>query len=294
MEGARRDICCGSLAGVASQLVCFPFDTMRTRLQMASGPMGLRDCARSTWATEGMHGFYKGMVTPLLAQSVYKAVIFTTSTAVRNALNDARGVERSSLATVSIAGATAGAVNAAVVTPVELIRNRLQVQGAAGFAGTQYRGSLDVACRTVSAYGVRGLWTGYASTVARDGPGLALFFFAFEAVRRALDGVARGQSKEAATASVGATTRFGDVVLAAPCAGVAFWTWALPVDTVKSVVQAAGNEARTTASLVAEMWQCGGVRRFFCGWQAAYVRGIPGATTTLCVHTYCSHLWDEL
>ena len=286
-----RDICCGSLAGVASQLVCFPFDTMRTRLQMASVPMRLRDCVRSTWANEGVRGFYTGLLGPLLAQSAYKAVIFTTSTAVRNALNDARGVERSSLATVSIAGATAGAVNAAVVTPVELVRNRLQVQGAVGFAGTQYSGPMDVARRTVSAYGVRGLWTGYASTVARDGPGLALFFFAFEAARRALDG---GRNEEgAAAASAGATTRFSDVVLAASCAGVAFWTWALPVDTVKSVVQAAENEGRTTASLVAEMWQRGGVRRFFSGWQAAYVRGIPGATTTLCVHTYCSSLWDE-
>ena len=281
-----RDLFCGSLAGIVSCAVCYPIDTMRTRLQIAAGSnrsMSLRDLAASTWKREGVRGFYRGCSVPLFAQSVYKAIIFSTSSAVRNALNHASGSQRSSFTHISIAGAVAGAVNSAVVTPVELVRNRLQIQGALGFVGPEYTGPVDVVRCTIRGHGVGALWTGYASTVMRDGPGLALFFLAFEATRRGLC-TARGGDED---------LRLAEIAFAASCAGVAFWSWALPVDTVKSIVQAAGNEQRSTASIVSEMYSRGGVARFFAGWQAAYIRGIPGATTTLCVHTYCSKMWDE-
>ena len=46
-------------------------------------------------------------------------------------------------------------------------------------------------------------------------------------------------------------------------------------------------------TVVSEMYAEGGLARFFRGWQAAYIRGIPGASSTLVTYTYLSRLWDD-
>jgi hypothetical protein len=65
------------------------------------------------------------MAAPFLAQGVYKAVIFSVNSAVAKMLKN--GDEPLSLAKKAICGSVAGAANSVVVTPVELVRNRLQV-----------------------------------------------------------------------------------------------------------------------------------------------------------------------
>lgn len=72
-----------------------------------------------------MRGLYKGMLAPFLAQGVYKAVIFGANNALSRVLR--KGDEPLSPAQQALCGSFAGGANAFVVTPVELVRNRLQV-----------------------------------------------------------------------------------------------------------------------------------------------------------------------
>lgn len=293
---ALRNLACGSVAGMVSQAVCHPIDTMRTRLQTAQPRFeSLRHCVQYTARNEGIRGFYKGMQTPFLAQGVYKAVIFSVQGATLRALTAANnssdnssskdaGARAPAMAHVCASGAVAGAANSIVVTPVEFVRNRLQMQyGNTTGAKARYAGPLDVVRQTVAGRGARTLFTGLPATMARDGPGMALFFLAFDTAKRAI----------AARQGPDQPLQLAHTVMAASCAGIAFWSWALPVDTVKSVVQSPGNEGRSIRSVLAEMYRTGGTPRFFRGWQAAFVRGIPGATSTLVTHTYLSKLWAQ-
>lgn len=119
---------CGVFAGISSQLVCHPIDTIRTRLQVGGSKrfLGLRDVVSNTLKNEGVKGFYKGLSSPLLAQGIYKAIIFSTHSAVRGAIRKEKFGHFVYEMRDPFGGFCAGSLNALVVTPVEFVRNRLQ------------------------------------------------------------------------------------------------------------------------------------------------------------------------
>ena len=118
---------------------------------------------------------------------------YTTTTSSSNRSNsssddaDNDGDEHSmSLLQLASAGACAGFGAATVLTPVELVKCRMQVQnniagtvaasGAVGSGGSEgfvrYKSPLDVVWRTVRDEGVaRGLFRGHTSTLLREIPG---------------------------------------------------------------------------------------------------------------------------
>lgn len=87
---------------------------------------GLRDCLAQTIKSDGVMGLYKGLSAPLAAQGVYKALIFSANAGMRQVLGG-----RTDVSVVALSGAAAGVASVAVVTPVELVRNRLMVQSRA-------------------------------------------------------------------------------------------------------------------------------------------------------------------
>lgn len=172
-------------------------------------------------------------------------------------------------------------MNALVVTPVELVRNRLVVsQGA-------YSGPRDCVGQAWRRGGFRGLWIGLLPTLCRDGPGVGAWFLAFAAGKDGLlawkksaKGL-RGGGRESGEEKLGV----GGLLLAGSGAGVAFWTVALPFDTVKSVMQVAGvgREGRREGmgQVIERLVREGGLRRLFRGWQGAFGRAVPGSAATL-------------
>ena len=157
---------------------------------------------------EGVRSLYQGMASPLAAQGVYKAVMFAGSCALRGArggravtlreagnaagraaycyVTDTAPGTALSTSALFLCGAFAGGMNSFVVTPVELVRNRLIVQRRAASGGGGYRGPIDVVQQTLRAEGMSGMWRGQTSTLARDVPGVGAYFATFEAAKSAL------------------------------------------------------------------------------------------------------------
>ena len=263
-SGSHSPVRCGVVAGMASQIICHPIDTIRTRLQFDRF-VGLRHCVWNTLKHEGSRGLYKGLSAPLIAQGLYKAVIFSVNSRVNVFLRQ-KDIQTG---TSVISGGIAGAANSIFVTPVELVRNRLQMN----YSTSRSLGPISVISQTVSKHGVRALFKGYLATVLRDGPGVAMYFASFEALRQRRD------------AEKGNEGHFLNLLFSSSVAGLCFWIWALPVDTAKTAIQASRNERRSGYDVVVRMYKHeGGFLRFFRGWQAAYIRGIPGATVTLVVY----------
>ncbi|OWZ15598.1 Mitochondrial Carrier (MC) protein [Phytophthora megakarya] len=272
---------------MASVVVCHPFDTIRTRLQLSPTRFrGFFHCAQQTIQQESMRGLYKGFLPPFFSQGVYKAVIFTTSSALRNDVLPNVLLLQPVLTPTIVSlttGAVAGGVNAFLVTPVELIRNRLQVQYDNHPETRRYRGSFHCVTQVVRNEGIAAMWKGLTTTVIRDSLGVAFYFLGYDFAKQRLS--ANGKLGETAT-----------LLTAGAFGGVSFWTIALPFDTIKSLIQADGKEDKytglvsTTTKLVREE----GVMQLYRGWQAAFSRGIPSAAITFWTFERANKFFDEM
>ena len=187
LSAAGKDILAGTCAGVMSIIVCHPLDTIRVRLQTTTATRftGVADVVRQTAAREGVLGFYKGMATPLVSQGVQKATMFFAFGGAKRRLAPLFAMPAAGpppLPFIAVCGAIAGAANACVAAPIELIRNRLQVQyhGARDKALARYAGPVDCIRQTLREAGVRGLWSGALPMVYRDVPGVAAWYTGFE------------------------------------------------------------------------------------------------------------------
>ena len=152
---ALKDFAAGCVGGFAGKLVDYPFDTIKVLLQtqnvtaskaVAPGqtpPMlyrGAWHCFNHTLKTKGFFGLYNGLSAPLVGSCFENAVLFLAYGKFKKLLGEQEGVKELSLFELAMAGAGAGLVVPFVLTPVELIKCRLQVQNSISSEFRAYKG----------------------------------------------------------------------------------------------------------------------------------------------------------
>ena len=266
----------GVAAGYASQIVCHPLDVIRTAYQAevtSSASMSVVEKVRSL-SKRGLGTFYKGLLPPLIGQGVYKGIIFSVNSIAKEKLSGGfLGIN----AKLFASGTIAGTVNSFVVAPVELIRTRLIIH-----EGRHKLQLSSIMMQLVENGGVLGLWRGIIPTILRDGPGLGFYFLAYDQARNQLQ-------KQQAPLGLGSPLSFPRKVFAASLAGAAFWIYALPVDTVKTLIEASSARGRVRegacrGDILQGMWSKGAMLRLLNAYPLAIVRGIPASVVTLLTH----------
>ncbi|PWA60708.1 substrate carrier protein [Artemisia annua] len=244
MAEVAKDLAAGTIGGAAQLIVGHPFDTIKVKLQSQPVPppgqlprySGAIDAVKQTLAAEGPRGLYKGMGAPLATVAALNAVLFTVRGQMEALLRSEPGAPLTVNQQV-IAGAGAGVAVSILATPTELIKCRLQAQGAAvasvaGPGGTvtaalKYTGPMDVAKQVLrSEGGVKGLFKGLIPTMGREVPGNAAMFGVYEAMKQYFAG---GTD----TSGLGR----GSMIMAGGIAGGAFWISVYPTDVIKSAIQ---------------------------------------------------------
>jgi solute carrier family 25 carnitine/acylcarnitine transporter 20/29 len=224
----------GGFGGVAAVLVGHPFDLTKTRLQTAAPGTytGAVDVVRKLLARDGVTGLYRGMVPPLLGVTPMFAVSFWAydmSKQLIFSLTPNRTSEKLSTAEVATAGFLSALPTTLIAAPVERAKVLLQVQGQGGASEQKYKGVIDVMKHLYKEGGMRSIFRGSSATLARDGPGCAAYFAAYEVTKRALT----------PAESTPANLNLGAVIFAGGTAGVAMWALAIPPDVIKSRLQSA-------------------------------------------------------
>uniref|UniRef100_A0A383WP30 Mitochondrial carrier protein n=1 Tax=Tetradesmus obliquus TaxID=3088 RepID=A0A383WP30_TETOB len=231
-----------------------PFDTIKTRLQvLGKGTIGAAgmpaemvynsglDCVRKMMKSEGPFSLYKGTIAPLLGNMVLLGIHFPTFMKTRAYLEQGDAPGAFTPWKILAAGAAAGAAGSVVSTPTELIRTKMQMVrknnilaqmkgAAAGGLNPEenYKGNWDCARKILRNHGLRGIYSGYMSTLLRDMQGYAWFFFGYEATVHYLAGP--GKTK--------ADLEYWQVMGAGVMAGFGLWGSMFPIDTIKSKIQA--------------------------------------------------------
>lgn len=223
----------GGFGGVAAVLVGHPFDLTKTRLQTATPGTytGAIDVVKKTLAKDGISGMYRGMVPPLLGVTPIFAVSFWAYDASKQliyALTPNRTNQSLSITELATAGFLSAVPTTLVTAPVERAKVLLQVQGQGG-TEVKYKGVTDVLKHLYKEGGIRSIYRGTGATLARDGPGSAAYFAAYEVTKKLL--TPAGSSP--------ADLNLGAIILAGGTAGVAMWAIAIPPDVLKSRLQSA-------------------------------------------------------
>ncbi|CAL9192778.1 unnamed protein product [Musa hybrid cultivar] len=121
----------GVLATIASDAVFTPMDTVKQRLQLKGSPYkGVVDCVSRVLTEEGIRAFYASYKTTVIMNAPYTAVHFATYEAAKRALMEIspESATDERLVVHATAGAAAGALAAAVTTPLDVVKTQLQCQ----------------------------------------------------------------------------------------------------------------------------------------------------------------------
>jgi mitochondrial ornithine carrier protein len=198
------------------------------------------------------------------------------------------------------AGGIAGACTSYVLTPIELVKCKLQVQNVGSYtpgtttfpssASTLKRGPLPVvpsaAIHTSTkaaqpgplqlvrqiyrAQGITGFWRGQMGTFLRETGGSAAWFGTYEYVSSLLK--ASHPLEEVSSQ---------EQMIGGACAGMAYNLVLFPADSVKSRMQtdaiSDGNGTRGFWEVGKEMWKHGGVRVFYRGCLITVLRAAPAS-----------------
>ena len=286
----------GICAGVAGVVIGHPFDTVKVRLQTqrpaACGTLPYRGTVHAfarIVSEEGPRGLFRGLSSPVVGDASTNSLVFGVYGAAQRAQlqpgqTDA-DFDTLSAMQIYLSGGGVGVVCAFILSPVELVKVQLQVQGAAqsaaggggatagAVAGTapkpKFRGPVDVLRNLILRHGMRrGLFLGLGATLLRDIPSFGFYFGFYEMLRRMFAGSSR---------TVAELSGF-ETMLAGAAGGVASWVVIYPFDVVKSRLQAQDLDHRVyrgTWDCMTQTFRAGGTRALFSGLGTTVLRSIP-------------------
>ncbi|KZF18834.1 mitochondrial 2-oxodicarboxylate carrier [Xylona heveae TC161] len=160
----------GAVAGVSEICVMYPLDVVKTRVQLQQGTTvgeeaynGMFDCLRKIVKNEGASRLYRGINAPILMEAPKRAIKFSANDQWGNFYRNLFGVAQMSQPLSILTGATAGATEAFVVVPFELVKIRLQDRASAG----KYNGMVDCVTKIVKQEGPLAMYNGLESTLWR-------------------------------------------------------------------------------------------------------------------------------
>ncbi|XP_062125955.1 calcium-binding mitochondrial carrier protein Aralar1 isoform X2 [Drosophila sulfurigaster albostrigata] len=175
------EVIAGGCGGAAQVIFTNPLEIVKIRLQVAGEIAGgSKISALSVVRELGFFGLYKGAKACLLRDVNFSAIYFPTYAHIKGAFADKDGYN--SPVSLLAAGAIAGIPAAALVTPADVIKTRLQVAARQG--QTTYTGLWDATKKIMAEEGPRAFWKGTAARVCRSSPQFGVTLFTYELLQR--------------------------------------------------------------------------------------------------------------
>lgn len=280
-NSALKDILNGSIAGAVGKFIEYPFDTVKVRLQTQGSKLfpTTWSCIKYTYTNEGiLRGFYQGITSPLFGASLENATLFVAYNQTSNYLNKNTNV--SDLNNIIISGAVAGSFASFVLTPVELIKCKLQVANLKnklpGAVQTTTK-IIPTLTNVLKSKGVMGLWQGQSSTFIRESFGGVAWFATYELMKAKLK-ERHPHDKDNKT---------WELLVSGASAGLAFNASIFPADTVKSIMQ---TEHTTIKNAILKIITKYGVTGFYRGLGITLIRAVPANATVFYTYETLSKL----
>lgn len=171
------------LAGGISRSLVYPIDTVKAKLQVQQVKLhpqftSISGAFRVTFAEEGLRGLYRGMSMSILASFPANCIYYSTYEAAKQFLIQSAWPQ---FAVYFAAGMFAETISCVIFVPIDVIKERLQVQS--NIKEYSYKNSTDALVTILNTEGVRGIYKAYGATLASFGPFSAIYFTIYEALK---------------------------------------------------------------------------------------------------------------
>jgi len=232
----------GTLFGAASsgfigRLLCHPLDTCKARLQVTLPGHSKSNFFKTfirLFMEEGVRGLYRGLGAVLIGGIPGTCIYLSAYESSKTYLESNPILSKSPFTIYMSSGMIAEAVCCVVFVPVDVIKERMQLQS--GSSGNViacpgqpvYHNTWDAVQKVVRYEGLGGLYRGYGATLLSFGPFSAFYFLLYEELK---NGYANASNTTVKNLSV--TSILGCSVLASATA--AFIT--SPLDLAKLKLQ---------------------------------------------------------
>ena len=264
---AAKDVTFGSLAGICGKFIEYPFDTVKVRLQshvpsVTSPPYkGPIDCFRRSYRHDGgLASLYRGISAPLFGAAIETSSLFFSYRIAQEVLiravpsiqvvdidsQDSTKVHLPFSALVGC-GAASGAFTSLLLTPIELVKCRMQVPSMSTSLGYKAPTPLSLIVSIFRHEGLLGFWHGQLGTLIRETGGSAAWFGSYEGVCRAFKTYHKKQH-DGRIVEENSQLPIFQQLLAGAAAGVSYNFLFYPADTIKSRMQTEDTTTHSTRS----------------------------------------------
>ncbi|KAF1975299.1 mitochondrial carrier [Bimuria novae-zelandiae CBS 107.79] len=298
---ALKDVVCGSAAGIVGKYFEYPFDTIKVRLQSQPNHLPLKytgpwDCFKKSLKQDGFLGIYRGISAPLVGAAVETSCLFFSYRLLGDALRTSgyypglRGHSEKELPFGGLlaCGMGAGAFTSLFLTPIELVKCKMQVPLEAPNGAMASPRIRNVIADIYVHQGLKGYWNGQLGTLIRETGGGAAWFGGYEATKMGFK-------------NLYGTVNDDDLpvwqrMLSGSMAGMLYNFTFYPADTVKSrmqtedVKQLTGRKP-TFSAVFAAHWKQHGLRGMYRGCGITCARSIPSSAFIFTVYEELKKRW---
>lgn len=267
-NGFVEQICCGFHAGGNAS---FPTSSYWYR---TPGPLtGTMDAFVKITKAEGVTSLWSGLPPTLVMAVPATVVYFTMYDQLRESMMKRYSLTYQPLWVPAVAGGLARTLAATLISPLELVRTKMQSQKLS------YIEIGKAVKNLVSNQGLSSMWRGLGPTVLRDVPFSSFYWVSYETLKKKFD---KQQPSFWFSFAAGATSGTIAAILT------------LPFDVIKTHRQIelgemealARPQATSTYSLLKALYQSNGYRALFAGAVPRIVKVAPGCAIMISSYEY--------
>lgn len=317
------EIASGSFAGMAGKLVEHPFDTIKVRLQTQFTTSPVQTSANGVYGNaaasvetplqvlsrtlrfEGLRGLYQGLMSPLAGAMAENAVLFWTyrymekifiqfNQKLNTNIISENDTTRLPLYQCGISGLVAGAGAAVILTPVELVKCRVQIQRLDNMSAKP-KNTFQMFYHILRNGNIFSFYRGFGYTLVREGGGGAAWFGTYEYMCRVFRDL--NSAKNSYNSSIQSKDPSNNMDLhpaqmltAGALAGVAYNVSFFPFDVMKSIVQTSRDPVKFM-DLMKSIYMRRGLRGFYPGMGITMFKAVPGNAVVFFVYESLANAW---
>lgn len=277
-----REIVTGSISGAVAKVVEYPFDTVKVRMQYSQSldkPLYTNswDCIRTSYRQDGfVKGFYRGLLAPMGGAAMEISTLFFSYNFAQDLIKMSRNDKKELSQTDKlICGAFSGLCTSFVLTPIELIKCRMQVETIRH----QSKTLPQIVSSVVSEHGVKGLWKGANSTILREVGGSIAWFGNYEFTL----GLFSGDDPNYQFKPY-------ELMTAGAMAGIGYNCAMFPIDTVKSIYQITDG-SQSPLQIASRIWRTKGITGFYSGLGVTLCKTVPASSVLFLSYEYIKAMW---